>query len=198
MYITKIECGKSKKYKVFGDEQFLFSLYKNELKHYGIIEYTEIEDTIIEEIRNELVFYRAKERALYLLERKPFSVSMMKDKLFNNEYSQDIIERVILFLEEYHYLDDERYIRMYVESYSSRKSKKQIICDLLKKGLSKERIHSYFEKFEYSEQECFEKQFERYIRGKDLENWQVRQKVFRYFYGKGFSTSLIEDSLKRR
>ena len=197
MYITKIECGKGKKYKVFGDERFLFSLYKNELKHYGIVENAEIEDTVIEVIRDELILNRAKERSLYLLEYKPFSISMMRDKLSNNEYPKDIIERVILFLEEYHYLDDERYIRMYVESYSSKKSKKQITRDLLRKGLSRELINSYFENFEYSEQECFKRQFERYIRGKNLEDWQVRQKVFRYFYGKGFSISLIEDSLKK-
>lgn len=196
MYITQIACGKGKKYKVFGDETFLFSLYKNELKHYGIVENVEIEDSVIEGIRNERVLKRAKERALYLLEKKPFSTSMMRDKLYYNEYPEDIIDKVILFLEEYHYLDDEKYIRMYVEAYSSKKSRKQITYDLLKKGLSRELIDHYFENFEYSEQECFKRQFERYIKGKNLEDWEVRRKIFRYFYGKGFSTSLIETYLK--
>lgn len=196
MYITRILCGKGKKYKVFGDETFLFSLYEKELKFYGIVENAEIEDSVIEGIRDERVLKRAKERALYLLEKKPYSVFMMKDKLRHNEYPEDIVEKVILFLEEYHYLDDEKYIRMYVETYSSKKSRRQITYELLKKGLSREQIHHYFENFEYSEQECFKRQFERYIKGKNLEDWKVRQKVFRYFYGKGFSTSLIETYLK--
>lgn len=196
MQITRIEEGKGKKYKVFGDEIFLFSLYKKELKKYGIAENTEIDDNLIEDIEENCILKRAKERALYLLEYKPYSISMMREKLYNGEYSKKIIEKVILFLKEYHYLDDKDYIRMYIGTYSVRKSRKQLTCDLLRKGISKELINNCFEQLEYSEQECFEKEFERYVRGKDLEDWKVRQKVFRYFLGKGFSISLIEDSLK--
>lgn len=196
MQITRIEEGKGKKYKVFGDEIFLFSLYKKELKKYGIAENTEIDDNLIEDIEENCILKRAKERALYLLEYKPYSISMMREKLYNGEYSKKIIEKVILFLKEYHYLDDKDYIRMYIGTYSVRKSRKQLTCDLLRKGISKELINNCFEQLEYSEQECFEKEFERYVRGKDLEDWKVRQKVFRYFLGKGFSISVIEDSLK--
>ena len=196
MQITRIEEGKGRKYKVFGDEIFLFSLYKKELKKYGIAENTEIDDNLIEDIEENCILKRAKERALYLLEYKPYSISMMREKLYNGEYSKKIIEKVILFLKEYHYLDDKDYIRMYIGTYSVRKSRKQLTCDLLRKGISKELINNCFEQLEYSEQECFEKEFERYVRGKDLEDWKVRQKVFRYFLGKGFSISLIEDSLK--
>lgn len=196
MQITRIEAGKGKKYKVFGDDIFLFALYKKELKKYGIAEDIELDDNLIEDIKENCILKRAKERALYLLEYKPYSVSMMKEKLYGSEYSKEIAEKVILFLKEYHYLDDEEYVRMYVGTYAVRKSRKQLTCDLLRKGISKESIDDYFEQFEYSEQECFERQFERYIRGKDLEDWKVRQKVFRYFLGKGFSVSIIENSLK--
>lgn len=196
MQITRVEAGKGKKYKVFGDDTFLFALYKKELKRYGIEENTELDDELIEDIKENCILKRAKERALYLLEYKPYSVSMMREKLYNSEYSLEISEKVILFLKEYHYLDDDDYIRMYVGTYSVRKSKKQITCDLLRKGISKESIDNYFEQFEYSEQECFARQFERYVRGKDLGDWKVRQQVFRYFLGKGFSLSLIENSLK--
>lgn len=198
MYITRIEPGKGKKYKVFGEETFLFALYKKELKKYGIIENVEIADSVIAEILDDCIFKRAKERAFYLLERKPFSAFMMREKLYTNDYPDGIVEKVVLFLKQYHYLDDEEYIRMYVDSYADKKSRKQITFDLIRKGVSKELIDRFFENFEYSEEECFTKQFEHYIRGKNLEDWKVRQKVFRYFYGKGFSASIIEDSLKNR
>lgn len=196
MQITGIEIGKGKKYKVFADNTFLFSLYKNELKKYGIAQDIELDDNLIEDINENCILKRAKERALYLLEYKPYSVSMMKEKLYSSEYPKEIIEKVILFLKEYHYLDDEEYIRLYVETYTIRKSKKQLVYDLLRKGISKEAIENYFERFEYSEQECFERQFERYVRGKDLTDRKVCQKVFRYFLGKGFSISIIENSLR--
>ena len=46
-----------------------------------------------------------------------------------------------------------------------------------------------------TEQEGFMRQFLRYTRGKDLNDYAVRQKVFRYFYGKGYPSSLIEEAV---
>lgn len=196
MLITKIEEGKGKKYRVFGDEQFLFSLYSKELRQFSIREDDEISDDVISNILETVIYKRAKERALFLLEKRPLSVNMLKDKLLNNEYPLHIIHKVILFLEKYHYLDDLEYTRMYVTTYSERKSKKQIIGELYRKGISKEIIEEYFEENAYSEMDCFERQFKKYIRGKDLNEYTIRQKVFRYFYSKGFSSVLIESYIR--
>lgn len=198
MLITKIESGKNKRYRVFGDDTFLFALYKNELKRYQIEENAMIEDSVISSILGEIIYKRAKERALYLLEKRPLTVSALRDKLRYNDYPEAVVEKVLVFLEQYHYLDDMDYVRMYTRTYSNKKSKKQIVYDLLRKGISKSLINIYFEENEYSEQEGFEKQFERYVKGKDLGNLSVRQKVFRYFYGKGFSVSMIETALRNR
>lgn len=195
MYITKIEQGKGKRYKIFGDDIFLFSLYGKEIKRYHISEHTELADEIIQELLSEVVFKRAKERALYLLENRPLTVQMLKNKLKENEYPLNVIEQVVVFLEKYHYLDDEDYLRMYVAAYSTKKSKKQMSYDLMHKGIARELIDEFFENTEYSERESCKRQMERYVRGKNLEDREVRQKVFRYLYGKGFSSILIQDLL---
>lgn len=197
MHITGIKAGKNKRYLVYGDEQFLFSLYGRELKRYHIREKDEIEDTLIQFILQEVVFKRAKERALFLLERRPFSTYMLREKLNQSDYPETVVEQVILFLQQYHYLDDAEYVSMYVDTYSGKKSRKQIVYDLIRKGISKDIIDLHFEESEYSERECFEKQFEKYTKGRDLEDRMVKQKIFRYFYGKGFQISLIEEALKR-
>lgn len=197
MYITRIEEGRNKRYRVFGDGQFLFSLYGKELKKYHIKEEIEVTDTLIQTILQDIVFKRAKERALFLLERHPFSTTMLEEKLSYNEYPESVIKQVIIFLQKYHYLDDREYISMYVDAYSNKKSQKQIVYDLIRKGISKDMIDAYFEEFEYSERECFNKQFDRYIRGRNLEDYMEKQKIFRYFYQKGFQTSLIEEALRR-
>ncbi len=197
MYITGIKPGKNQRYLVYGDEHFLFSLYGKELKRYHIREEAEIEDTLIQFILQEVVFKRAKERALYLLERRPFSICMLKEKLSQSDYPEPVIEQVIIFLQKYHYLDDAEYVSMYVNTYSSKKSRKRMVYDLIRKGISKDIIDSYFEEVEYSERECFQKQFQKYTKGRDLEDRIVKQKIFRYFYGKGFQVSLIEEALKR-
>lgn len=197
MQITRIEAGKNKRYRVYGEDTFLFALYGKELKRYRIEENMELADSIISSITEEVVYKRAKERALYLLERRPLTVSMLCSKLREGDYSDDIIARTIQFLEDYHYLDDEDYVRMYVETYGRKKSKKQMMYELRYKGVRKEHIDAYFEEHEYSEQNSLMRQFDKYIKGKDLEDPLVRQKVFRYFYGKGFDSSLIETCLRQ-
>lgn len=197
MYIARIEESKGNRYRVFGDDGFLFSLYGRELKRYHIEAHTELEDTCIHFILQEVIYKRAKDRALFLLEGRPLSVAMLKEKLRKNEYPETVIEQVVVFLQTYHYLDDMEYIHMYVDAYSNKKSRKQMIYDLIRKGISKDMIDTYFEEVEYSERSCFEKQFERYVRGRDLEDVAVKQKIFRYFYRKGFQASLIEEALRR-
>ena len=192
MLITRVEEGKGKKYRVFADEQFLFSLFGKELKQFHLRVDEEISDDVVKHILDMVVYKRAKERALFLLERKPLSIHMLREKLVRNEYPVDVIDKVIYFLEQYHYVDDLEYTRMYVETYSKRKSRKQIQCDLYRKGISRVVLEEYFLENDYSEDLCFEKQFQRYTRGKNLQDFLTRQKVFRYFYGKGFSSTLIE------
>lgn len=198
MLVTKIESGKNKRYRVYGDDIFLFTLYKSELKRYQIQENVMLEDSVISSILDEIIYKRAKERALYLLEKRPLTVFMLRNKLRSHEYPETVVNKVIQFLEKYHYLDDGEYIRMYIAAYSNKKSKKQIVFDLMHKGISKNFIDIYLDENEYSEQVGFEKQFERYVRGKNLDNLVVRQKVFRYFYAKGYTVSLIETALRNR
>ena len=196
MLITRIEPGRNKRYRIYGDNTFLFALYAKELKRYRIEEDAELPDSVISSITEDVIYKRAKERALYLLERGPLTVSMLRSKLRGNDYTDEVIARTIQFLEKYHYLDDGNYIRMYVETYGIKKSKKQMIYELLHKGIDKNQISAYFDEHEYSEQTCLLRQFDKYTRGKDLESPQVRQKVYRYFYGKGFDIALIDSVWK--
>lgn len=194
MIVSRIQKN-GKQYEVYGEDGYLFSLYKGEIKRFHIAENAEIEDSLIEEIYQTVLWKRARERALYLLDRKPYSISELTDKLMKNRYPESVIEQVIEFLKKYGYADDEKYAELYVNSYISKRSRKQIRYDLLRKGVEKEIVEECLEQCEEAEQNGFEKLFLRYVNGKDLSDYSVRQKVFRYFYGKGFSTSLIEKTI---
>lgn len=197
MYITKIVLSKGKRYKVYSDEIFLFALYQNEIKKYHVIENSELDEELISSIKTEIIRKRAKERALYLLEKRPFTSYMIKNKLKESDYPEDVMQEVIIFLEKYGYLDDEAYFHMYLDAYKRKKSKKQIICELITKGIDKEIINHGFESSDYSEQESCYKQLEHYIRGKDIQDKKMKQKVFQYLYRKGFSTGVIKKSLDK-
>lgn len=198
MIITDVIKGKGKKYRVYGDDEYLFSLYGSELKKYHIFQHANIDEYIISSIMDEIIFKRAKERALYLLESRPMTERMIRDKLKCNDYPDCIISKVVDFLYRYHYLDDMAYIDLYIQTYSLKKSRKQMVIDLKRKGVSSEDLNIYFETNIYSDENSFQYQFNKYIKDKDLTDSKVRQKVFRYFYGKGYPSNMIEEEIRHK
>lgn len=82
----------------------------------------------------------ARECALVLLEYAGRTEQEMRWKLAEREYSPDEIEKTIVFLLEYHYLDDEAYARSYISSRSLRKSSRRIRTELEQKGVARDVI----------------------------------------------------------
>ena len=194
MHICSIEQN-GKQYAIYGETGYLFSLYGREVKKYHIAEDGDISDNLVEEIYQSVIYKRARERALYLLERRPYSISELRGRLARNRYPEQIMEQVIAFLEKYGYLDDAEYARMYMNTYISKRSFKQMSFELLRKGVSKDIIDACIEELDATELDGFTRQFLRYTKGKDLQDYTVRQKVFRYFYSKGYAASMIEEAV---
>ena len=67
MKVDKIEPIDRRRSKVFLDGEFAFALYSGELRHYRIEEGGELSCEQYETILREIVFKRARERAVYWL-----------------------------------------------------------------------------------------------------------------------------------
>lgn len=82
----------------------------------------------------------ARECALSLLEYRDRTEKEMRQKLQEREYEPQEIEEALVFLKEYRYINDADYAEKYIRVYSSRKSARQIRCDLERKGIDRELI----------------------------------------------------------
>lgn len=80
----------------------------------------------------------ARDCALSLLEYGDRTEKEMRQKLKEREYLARDIEETLEFLKEYHYIDDAEYTERYIRACSSRKSIRQIRCDLERKGVDRE------------------------------------------------------------
>lgn len=142
MIITEIVKLDKKKSKIISDEGVLFALYFSEIRKFSIKEGCELSDKDYLFIKNDVLFSRAKERALHLLESSEKTKYQITQKLRDGYYPMDIIERVIAFLEMYGLVDDSRYCNLYINTYSSSKSLKIIQLELIKKGIDKNIVES--------------------------------------------------------
>ena len=146
---------------------------------------TLIEEKSELEIKEEV--RRAKLRALHLLTAMDRTEANLREKL-ESSYSAETVETAVAYVKSFGYLDDERYVKNYIESKSRSKSRKQIEQELLyKKGVSKEAVERGFEQ---AEQEDVTIVIEKYMRKKRIEpencDYEQKQKFFAYMMRKGF------------
>ena len=64
----------------------------------------------------------------------------MIKKLKDDGYPQSVTERVLSFLQEYHFIDDNAYTANYIHVNKGRKSKRQITYELQQKGVDRDQI----------------------------------------------------------
>ena len=73
--------------------------------------------------------------ALRLLQHNDRTENEIRDRLVKKGVDTDVAEKVVAYLVENNYLNDERYAEYYVTCYSGRRSKRRIIMDLADKGI---------------------------------------------------------------
>ena len=139
MYIKDIVRLDKRKVKVICDEA-TFPLYASEIKNLGLCTQMDISDDLCTTIFDEILYKRAKERSLHLIEKMDRTEYQIRTKLKDGYYPYEIIERVIAFLNKYNFLNDKDYAIRYAEYSKKTKSSRLILIELSKKGISKEII----------------------------------------------------------
>ena len=147
MQITDIKSVSKTKFKVYLDGQFAFTLYKGELFRYRIQEDGELSEEVYQEIREKVVLKRAKLRAMHLLNDMDRTESQLRTKLLNGDYPADITDEAIAYVKSFVYINDESYIRRFIESRKNSKSKKEIYALLMKKGVDMERVREILSEY---------------------------------------------------
>ena len=147
MQITDIKSVSKTKFKVYLDGQFAFTLYKGELFRYRIQEDGELSEEVYQEIREKVVVKRAKLRAMHLLNDMDRTESQLRTKLLNGDYPADIVDEAIAYVKSFGYINDESYIRRFIESKKNSKSKKEIYALLMKKGVDMEQVQEILSEY---------------------------------------------------
>lgn len=200
MTVTKIEPLTKIKFKVYLDGSFAFILYKGELSRFGIAAGEEIPEETVETIRRDVVFKRAKLRAMHLLEDMDRTEAGLREKLRQGLYPEDAAEEAVRYVKSFGYLDDSRYAENFVRSRKDRKSRREIQAALLRKGISADRIEAALEAC-YSEEENGEEETVRKLLEKkkfspeDPDEAQIR-KIYAYLARKGFRYDTIRQVIQ--
>ena len=133
MRITRIEPVTKTKYRVSVDEQFAFVVYKGELSRFHLKEECELTEDTYAKIK-EVLLKRAKLRAMHLLNDMARTESQLRDKLKLGGYPSEITEAAITYVKSFGYINDDAYIRNFIDSRKDKKSRREIYALLRQKG----------------------------------------------------------------
>ena len=112
------------------------------------------------------------------------------------ELPESCIEGAVSYVEGYHYIDDEAYVRNYIGYRGFSKSRLKLRQELLKKGISPELFEQIWEESAVSESDILRTQIKKRIRQKGPVTEENFQKNLAFFARKGFSIHDILEILK--
>ena len=150
---------------------------------------TEVQEKTENEIKDEI--RRAKLRALHLLTAMDRTEADLREKL-SASYCDETVETAVAYVKSFGYIDDERFVRNYIESKSRTKSRKQIEQELIfKKGVSKEAVEKGFQDAQMADvSEVIRKYMEKKRINPESCDYEQKNKFYAYMLRKGFQ---IED-----
>ena len=189
---------------IYLNDKFAFVLYKGELSQYGLEIGTVVDDALYEKIMNETVFIRARKRGMNLLMKMDRTEADVRNRLRDGGYPEEAVDNAIEYLRSFKYIDDLRYAGEYIRCKRTSMSRKQISSKLSQKGVDKSVIEEAFAIYdeeagqdnERSELGLIRKLIMKRCPGgvADLD-YNGRQKLCAYLYGKGLSVSDIDNAI---
>jgi regulatory protein len=199
--ITKIEAQKKNKDRVniYINHEFAFACGAELIYIHNITRGRSMEKADLEDIINEDNYIKGKNCALHFLEMSFKSHKQVVDKLTAKEFDIKTIDRVMEFLKQYDFIDDKRFVDLFIKEKIRSSGKNKIKFSLMKKGLPEELIKDELNKVTNEQQlEIALKLAEKKIRilsksEKDIK--KLYKKTADYLVRSGYDFGLINEIL---
>lgn len=200
MRITKIEIQKNRSnyFNLYTEEDtFLFSITEETLLHFGLQKDQDLSNSKLQEIIHHDTCMRCVYQALRYLSRRPHLQNELKLKLRRKQFSENIIDQTIEYLQNKNYLDDLSFITSFIdEQIQLRKSGPQLIRKkLFEKGAPAQVVDRMIEEI-YPENQQFNNALllfdkkRKHLTGLNQE--KLKEKMFRFLQQKGYPWVVIE------
>lgn len=142
-------------------------------------------------------FSKAREKGLYYLQFSAKTEDEIRRKLAEQGFSPASVSYAVAFLKRYRYLDDEDYVRRYLERMGRKKSGRQLKYELQQKGIDAETIERVFEETPVDEVETILSLLEKKRYSGAGAGREEYAKVMAFLSRKGFSADAVSRALRR-
>jgi regulatory protein len=193
--ISKIEPQKrnSRRYSIYCDGEYKFGLTKDIVLKYDLKEGDDISDDEIEQIFLEEEKLKIKQRAYRLLNFRARSTRELRNRLLTLGFEPALVDTVIEDLREDNTLDDERFVKAFINDYTTVHTKGNVFIfrELKKKGIPEDTIMTMLKS---RDETALIKDFiNRKLSHLNRHEPKERQKIIRRLMSRGFTPEIIFD-----
>ena len=172
-------------------------LYRGEAKQFRMREGSTLSDEEEHQLIYEVVGKRAKRRTMHLLEQMDRTEQQLRTKLMEGGYPSEIVEQTLEYVKGFHYIDDVRYARTYMEYRKTGRSLRQMERELYQKGISRADFQKASEEMEAPDEE---QQVRQWIMKKRFDaetaDRQERDRLIRFLLRRGYGMAVIQRVLR--
>lgn len=202
MIVTAITQQKKdeSRYNVFIDGTYVFALPMQDILYFKLKEGREVPEETVEYIQNSLIYIKAQDTALHYIGYKMRTVKEIRMKLEEKEFSEEVIEKVIAFLEKYGYADDREYCRKYIREKLRMKPKGGLALkiELRQRGISGPIIDEVLAEMELDEEGDAFRWLEKKSRGQwPPEQEKKKKQLYDFLLRKGYSYDTIGEAFRQ-
>lgn len=197
--ITKLEIQKRNKQKVnlFIDEEFVCGLTAESVVRARLKVGQELSENDLNEILSTSETEIAFSLACDYISRAMKTAKEMRTYLNKKGFSPVVVENVINKLKDYHYVDDDTYAKLYLNSNLTTKGKRRLQMELTQKGVNKNIIESSLEEIDQDlvSENCF-MVATKYMKNKEI-NLNNLVKLQRHLISRGYDFDNINECLRK-
>lgn len=200
--ITKIEFQQKRKDRVnvYINNEYGFSCSEELIFLHSLKKDMSIDIDNLSHIIDEEDYIKCKNDALRAVEKSYKTEKEIINKLIEKGYSDKNINRVIRFLKEYDFINDCKYVELYVDEKIKKRGRKRIKYELLKKGIEENIINDKLDNISYEYESSIikvlaEKKYSILI-DKENNSFKIYNKLFNYFSRLGYNSCMIKSILR--
>lgn len=150
--------------------------------------------TEIEELSMQEQFELAKQKTAQMITRGRKTAKELTDKLARYGFAPDVCDAIVEWAQEYYFIDDAEYARVYVESASKKYGKRRIVQALRFKGVDAQIIEDVLSEFDFEEtKDKLSEDVQRRLGG-DFERKNV-DRVIRHFLTRGYAYEDVRNAI---
>lgn len=201
--ITKIEVGKKNKERVnvFINDDFAFACSADLVYYYNLDKGKIVDLDLLKDVLAEDNYIKCKSYALKIIERSYKSEKEIVEKLLARDYDEKTIARVIDFLKEYNFINDEKYAEMFIKDKSISIGRNKIRYMLKRKGIEESIIEHKLTILEEDVEEqvalkLAQKKLD-ILKKSEANTKNIYKKIGDYLISKGYNFDVVTSTLNK-